>query len=303
MTPLEAFYESLKSETDLEQLVQRHREEDLHLEFKEKAHRDRGELDDVDRRAFSKALSGFANADGGILIFGIETKRSADGVDQAHALKPIAASNTFRSRLQDSVLATAQPVVDGVRVDVVPRHSGEGYVKCYIPTSDKPPHRAMLADREYWRRTSTGFRRMEHYELEDLFGRRLRPVLRFLLELHPRPGDDPHEELHFFFLNEGRGVARHAGFVCKIAAGVVAGVRGDSLSDVSALNRDQQVVSFYNSQGVVHANGLLSALGHAIIQRPSKGSELSIDVTWYAEEMRPRTQQVNLEPGIRVRLE
>jgi hypothetical protein len=300
---LQSFYESLRSEPELDQLVQDRREEDLYLEFKEKERRDRGELGDADKRAFSKAVSGFANADGGVLIFGIETRRSADGIDQAHALKPITAPGTFRSRLTDSVLATTQPVVDGVRVDVVPGQSGHGYVKCYIPASDKPPHRAMVAEREYWRRTSTGFRKMEHYELEDSFGRRLRPVLRLLLELRPRPEADPHEELHFFFLNEGRGIARHAGFVCRIDEGIVAGVRGGALVDLSALNRDQQTVSYYNPQVVIHANGLLNGLGHAIVQRPSKDSPLPIDVTWYAEEMSPRKQKVSVHPAVLVRLE
>jgi hypothetical protein len=161
----------------------------------------------------------------------------------------------------------------------------------------------MVAEREHWRRTSTGFRKMEHYELEDSFGRRLRPVLRLLLELRPRPEGDPHEELHFFFLNEGRDIARHAGFVCRIDEGIVAGVRGGALVDLSALNRDQQTVSYYNPQVVVHANGLLNALGHVIVQRPSKGSPLPIDVTWYAEEMSPRTQKVSVHPAVVVRLE
>jgi hypothetical protein len=52
------------------------------------------------------------------------------------------------------------------------------------------PHRAMLADREYWRRTSNGFRRMKHYELEEVFERRLRPVLGFKVELRSRPDQD-----------------------------------------------------------------------------------------------------------------
>jgi len=298
-----AFFESLKSEADLEKLVRERREEDLYLEFKEKAHRDRGDLDDADKRAYSRALSGFANADGGVLIFGIETKRSTDGLDQAYALKPITAPDTFRARLQDSILATTQPVVNGVRLQVVPAPSGEGYVRCYVPASDRPPHRAMVADREYWRRTSNGFRKMEHYELEDVFGRRLRAVLRLLVELRPRPEGDPHEELHFFFLNEGRGVARHSGFVCKLGEGRLAGVRGASMSDVSELNAGQQAVSFYNAHTVVHANGLLSALGHAIIQRERKGTPLPVDVIWYAEGMSASSRQVNIDPGTRVRLE
>ena len=299
---LQNFYESLKSEADLEQLVRNRREENLYLEFKVKERRNNGDLGDSERRAFSKAMSGFANADGGILIFGIKTRKSPDNIDIAHKLKSITEPNKFRSRLQDSILLTTQPFVDGVRIDVVLAQPEQGYVKCYIPASDKPPHRAMFAKREYWSRTSTGFRKLEHYELEDVFGRRLRPVLRLRVELRPRPEGDPHEELHFSFLNEGRGIARHAGFLCKIGEGILAGVRGAGLTDVSTIN-DRPAVQFYDAHSVVHANGIFSSLGHAIVQRPNKGSPLPIEVIWYAEEMLTRNQKVNVHPGVQERLE
>jgi predicted HTH transcriptional regulator len=129
-TTLETFFSSLQSENDIDQLVQQRREEDLYLEFKEKERRNSGELGESDKENFSQALSGFANAAGGVLIFGVETRRSADGIDQAYALKPITAAATFRSRLQDSILATTQPTVDGVLVEVVPSGAADGYVKC-----------------------------------------------------------------------------------------------------------------------------------------------------------------------------
>jgi hypothetical protein len=160
-----------------------------------------------------------------------------------------------------------------------------------------------MRGREYWMRTSTGLRKMEHLDLEVTFGRRLRPVLRLFLELRPRPEPDPHEELHFFFLNEGRGVARHAGFVCRIAEGIVAGVRGPNLSDVSALNRDQRVVQYYLPQAVVHPNGIRLALGHAVIQRSLQIIPLTLSITWYAEEMTTRNAQVDLVPGQETRLD
>src|SRR3990172_481244 len=196
-TLLDRLFESLLSEADLDAMVQDRREEDLHLEFKQKEDRRHGDLGDGDKKAFSKAMAGFANADGGVLVFGIETARSQDGVDRAVSLKPITDHHRFRSRLLDSILNTTQPVVDDVKVEAIDSTSspGSGFVKCLIPQSVKPPHRAILADHHYWRRVSTGHRRMEHYELEDVFGRRLRPSLKLMLELRPRPDGDPHEEL------------------------------------------------------------------------------------------------------------
>lgn len=153
----------------------------------------------------------------------------------------------------------------------------------------------MHADREYWRRTSNGHRRMEHYELEDVFGRRLRPVLRVGIKLRTRD-DSLYEELRFTFLNEGRGLAHHAGLICTLGQGKIMET-GGALRDVSALNDQRPIVQYYEPQGVVHPNGLFTALGFAIIQRPAKGTPLPLKIKWYAENMAPRDASIEIEPG------
>src|SRR5882724_3906735 len=139
---LHRLFASLATEASLDALVQGRREEDLYLEFKQKADRRNGDLSDGDRRAFSKALSGFANADGGILVFGIETAKGGEGVDRAVSLKPITDHARFRGRLLDSILNATQPVVDDVRVETIDTDANSGYVKILVPQSVKPPHRA-----------------------------------------------------------------------------------------------------------------------------------------------------------------
>jgi hypothetical protein len=293
-TQLESFFDGLKSEADLQRLVQEKREEDLYLEFKEKADPSHADLDRDDQRGFSKTLAGFANADGGALVFGIATTKSPDNPDRASALKAITNPDRFRAKLLDSILNATQPPVDGVRIEVVPGAPGAGYVKCLVPASDRPPHRAMHAEREYWRRVTNGHRRMEHYELEDVFGRRLRPVLRVGIKLLPREDPDPHEELRFTFLNEGRGLARHVGLICTLGQGRIMATNG-GIRDVSALNDQRPMVQYYDFQGVVHPNGIFSSLGSAILQRPTKGAPLPLKIKWYAENMAPRDASVEIE--------
>jgi hypothetical protein len=186
-------------------------------------------LDDSDKWQYSRALSGFANSDGGILIWGIETNHQ----EEASKLKSIAAVQDFHAALKKSLINCTQPVVDGVELEEILKTGSltEGYVKCLIPGSDKTPHRAMIANREYYKRTTEGFYKLEHFDLEDMFGRRPRPALTRILELRPRGGDDPHEELHFAFVNRGRGIAKYVGFVCRFddnvqVVSVSSGLRG-----------------------------------------------------------------------------
>jgi hypothetical protein len=296
-TQLESFFQSLNAEADLQRFVDDKREEDLYLEFKEKRDRRDGLLHDNDRYNFSKSMSSFANADGGILVFGISTKHQQDHPDRADDLKPITDASRLRVSLLDSVLTTTQPPVDGVRIELIPGTAiTEGYVKCLIPASDMPPHRAILADREYWRRTSNGTRKMDHYELEEVFGRRRRPVLHVQARLVVRPELGDEEALHFSFVNVGRGLAYHAGLFCKFGAGTAVVHTFGGLSDASPLNDNAPSVLWYDPHTAIHPNGLSLAIGSALIRRPDRGKPLQIYVKWYAENMSAKEASTVIQP-------
>ena len=208
----ERIFESLRTEADLLTLTAEGREEDLLLEFKQKQNDETWRMDEDDRKNFSKALSAFANAAGGVLVFGVRTSSAADGIDRAHSLKSIAGHHQFSGCLQDSVVTTTQPIIEGVRIECIDSATaGRGYVKCLVPQSCRPPHRAMKASNQYWSRTSRGSRQMEHFELEDVFGRRLRPVLVLDLELARLNSDSNVRVLTFRCRNEGRAMARFVG--------------------------------------------------------------------------------------------
>lgn len=189
------------------------------------------------------------------------------------------------------------PLVDGVQHCAVLRDGTAGFCVSVVPPSDSGPHMAKAGEDRYFKRSGSGFYRMEHFDLEDMFGRRQRPSLSLNLDLVPRPGDDPHEELHFSILNSGRGVAKYAGFFCKFEAGVtVAGVRGQ-LTNVSSLNRGNPIVSYQDNVGVVHPNRIASSAGHAIIQRPAKGQALNIELSLYCENTQVRSSSLRVLPS------
>jgi hypothetical protein len=141
---------------------------------------------------------------------------------------------------------------------------------------------------------------MDHYELEDLFGRRLRPSLTFFVELKPREGDDPHEELHFLVLNDGRGLARHVGFFVQPTDAKIEGVRGHGLANATAMN-SSTTVTYYDPHHVVHANGIYLSAGHAILRRDTKGSPLHVSATWYAEDAETKRASGTVVPGARLK--
>ena len=295
MDQAQTVFDSVGDVAAVKQLVDDRVQENIYLEFKTKKDRRTPELDDSDSFQFSRALSGFANSDGGVVIWGVET----DKEERACALKPIAQVEDFAARLKKSMLNAVQPMVDGIVIETIVDASDStvGFARCLVPRSDKTPHRALRAGREYFRRSAEGFYRLEHFDLDDAFGRRPRPVLLVQIQLVPRPEGDPHEVVHFSFLNEGRGVARHAAFTCQFAASVQVAQASGRINDNTFLNSGVPIISHQENVGVIHAVPILSAVGNVVIKRPEKGSPLEMSIRWYCEGMRLRTWSGQLEPG------
>src|SRR5437867_3894786 len=84
------------------------------------------------QQTWSKALSGFANTGGGVLIWGIRAvKDKATGVDCASAADPIDNPAALKSRLMQLHHQATDPPVLGVKVEqYAAPTSGKGFVVC-----------------------------------------------------------------------------------------------------------------------------------------------------------------------------
>jgi len=150
--------------------------ERLHVDFKQKHNRRHERLEDDDRRNLAKAVSGFANSGGGVLVWGIE--------DQTLSPKPITNIQLFVSSMLDLAPQVTDPVVEGIDGDWIQSDaavSEEGFGLILIPESLLPPHRVVLnlqgIKNHYYIRSSASFVVASHTQLEDMFGRRPQPKL------------------------------------------------------------------------------------------------------------------------------
>jgi len=154
--------------------IERRQEEHLTLDFKRAVSSDL--TDRNDQRNLAIALSGFANAEGGFLIWGIGTARR-NGVEAASEALPIADVGTFVGRLNEFSGTLTSPRVEGVRHKKIECDADAGFAVSLIPPSDGGPHMAKAGFSQYFRRHADRFLVMEHYELADMFGRRPRARL------------------------------------------------------------------------------------------------------------------------------
>jgi len=160
---------------DLQEFLETGQEENLMLDFK--TVNDSKLINKDDKKNFAKALSGFANSSGGLIIWGVDARKNSSGVDCVTKLPGIKNAKQFLSRLNELTGMAVSPIVDGVQHRLIESDSKKAFVVTYIPESDSPPHMAKLGEDRYFKRSGDSFYKMEHFDLEDMFGRRPRPKL------------------------------------------------------------------------------------------------------------------------------
>ncbi len=141
-------------------------EETLHLEFKS-LQDSTGEFIGHDQKRIAKALCGLANAEGGVLLVGIRT-RKVDGLDVAAGVAPIANLARFTNLLTSALPDLLNPEHTGL--EVLPLFAPDGItgvVAVHVPRSEIRPHMS-VKEHIYYRRGSDRTRAMEHREIRDL---------------------------------------------------------------------------------------------------------------------------------------
>lgn len=173
-------------EAALAQLIEDGQPEDLQIDFKEKSDAGRSRPGTDDKKNLGKALSGFSNSLGGLLVWGIKTGKGSE-LDVAEELKPIADIDKFSAHIKKLIPGYLSPPNDDVHVDSVPAKSGGGYLLVWVGQSDRRPHMSGQ-DHRYYRRTGDSFMMLEHYEVEDLFNVRSGASLELFHEIIDRGG-------------------------------------------------------------------------------------------------------------------
>jgi len=268
------------------------REEDLHLDFKRL---NEPNMDRDDRKNLAKALSGFANSDGGIIVWGIDARPNSEGIDGACAIIPIQPLQLTISRLNEFTGSHVNPFVDGVIHKPVITKNDSGFAVTLIPSSDSTPHVAKGGEDRYYKRSGDRFTKMEHFEIEDMFGRRPRPILSLsytVIKGGSRRGDALSFLIILGLRNDGRGLARAPYLsihpqVYKIYRYGLDGNGGEGLPGLTTA-RDSQWRSWGGARDtVIHPSTSLDVLALNGIFDPAKPgfTALSVEYRIVAEDM------------------
>ncbi|MDO9515973.1 MAG: ATP-binding protein [Syntrophales bacterium] len=131
------------------------------------------QLKDKDvKRIWSEALAGFANTEGGVLVWGIDARPDPDTkIDCASGLSLVKKPATFVSRLKELHSQSTDPPIPGVDYWFAIDDGADdcGFAVSYVPESNFKPHRAEAAGRNYYIRAGDSFHVPSVSLLRNLF--------------------------------------------------------------------------------------------------------------------------------------
>jgi len=210
-------FESLRVNgiSQINQYVAEKEQETLFLDFK-RSISGSAPMTTEDRKTLGEALSGFANSEGGCIVWGIDGRPGAekDDPDCAQGLEPITKLARWLSDLQQYTASLVSPAVTGVEHHAIPSADNEdiGYAVTFVPKSEGYPHMAIgKGQHRYYYRGGSSFLMMEAFMVADRFGRRPQPKLSLLVRISGIEGaiNMNTRRLTVSIENTGLGIAKH----------------------------------------------------------------------------------------------
>ncbi|MHC4623588.1 MAG: AlbA family DNA-binding domain-containing protein [Planctomycetota bacterium] len=212
MERAEELFEKIKRDGNsaIKEFILTRKAEELFLDFKQSADSGTGrQLHSDDLKNLRKAISGFANSQGGVIVWGVDCSKDFDGSDLAKAKCPITNVKRFVSWLNGAISGCTIPPHTGVQnhpleIDA----NGNGFAVTYIPKSEHAPHQE-IPSRKYYIRAGSSFTSTPHDVLAGMFGKRPQPNIKADYIVHPIKVDADRVRINigFHICNDGPGIA------------------------------------------------------------------------------------------------
>lgn len=183
--------------------------EELFLDYKRSADDGSGTaLHNKDRANLGRAISGFGNSEGGVIIWGVDCRNDPTRGDVPTGPVKIQNPTRFKSWLEQATSGLTVPSHATVRHhDIV-----EGFVLTLIPSGMHAPYQT-VGELSYYIRAGSNFVRAPHAVLAGMFGRRPQPSIKqsYFVQATPTiaaPGIVK-TQIGIVLRNYGRGIAEN----------------------------------------------------------------------------------------------
>jgi hypothetical protein len=172
----EVFYDSIKNYSDLEKLVLDGESENLFLECKSPL---TPTLSADLRKTLAKALSGFSNTNGGVIIWGASTtNKTHSGLDVITQIEPIGNCNKFQREIENRIPMLTIPAITEYHNKIIKKKPTDtrGVLLTYIPKRAGDPIQN-AEDEYFYFRSGAEFVKTPYEMIKRLFSANESPDL------------------------------------------------------------------------------------------------------------------------------
>lgn len=290
-------FDSLSRMRDIDELIADGEAEGLHLECKATVS---PRLNREQKVALARAISGFGNTSGGVLIWGVSTTRHAhSGLDVLSQVEPIASVRAFERQIRQAIPSLTTPAVLRSRTKTLQRRPSEtrGVAITYLPATTGDPIQSAL-DNLFYFRAGDEFVTAPYELIKRLFASTESPDLHPIFDVRLAKRDaNGVWTIPIAIENRASAVAEH----CKIAvsfggASACETITCQGFRDASDLNPDEKLF-WGEPEGVIH-KGIHHVIGvmHVKMKVGKRAKQrLDLEIQLYANKMRAKKTRIALK--------
>jgi len=161
----------IKDLNDIQRLIDNAVEESTEMEYKGSFAKDKTRL----RADIAKDISAMANANGGMIIYGLSEKSISKGHSVPEKITPILTTRMSKDQLSQIISSNISPHIKNVEIEYIPYNDESGFFVVSIPKSCTA-HQNLTNHLYHIRRNAT-IEIMEDYEIRDVMNRQTNPPL------------------------------------------------------------------------------------------------------------------------------
>ena len=162
---------------EIERMISSVTVEELFLDYKRSStNLPSNRIGDDDRRNLARAISGFGNSEGGIIVWGVDCRRTENGDVPVDPPCPITHAVMLKTLFDGAIGGLTLPAHSGVEsVPLLYEQQQSGFVITLVPPGFNVPYRTLVGGEQYYIRAGSSFLPTPHGVLAGLFGRALQP--------------------------------------------------------------------------------------------------------------------------------
>ncbi|MEN0054482.1 MAG: ATP-binding protein [Mucilaginibacter sp.] len=201
------------NEDYLKALISERTEENLHLDFKASGALDKSNSNKT-KDNISKDVSAFANADGGVVIYGLkEDKENKHIVNQ---IEPIDRNYISKEWVEQIIQTSIQPKIEGIQIHPI-EINGDKEKVVYVVEVPQSNTAHQSNDQRYYKRHNFNNLPMYDHEIRDVRNRAAHPKIALEFEIIREPQDEyPKYYLNVYAKNIGVVLAKYIHCIINI---------------------------------------------------------------------------------------